>query len=369
MPNNPKPLTKMKKLPVRIEPSTSLSADLPTGYGNFLAKLKGQIATAQMKAALSVNRELILLYWHLGKQILEQQEKEGWGTKVIDRLASDLKAAFPEMKGFSPRNLKYMRALAEAYPEKQFVQGALAQITWYHNLTLLDKVKDPVQRRWYIEQTIRYGWSRNVLVHQIESCLYQRQGKTLTNFRKTLPAPQSDLAQQVLKDPYNFEFLGMEQELAERELERKLLDHLREFLLELGVGFAFLGSQYHLEVDNEDYYLDLLFYHTRLHCYVVVELKVGEFKPEYAGKMNFYLAAVDNTLRQEGDHPSIGLILCKSRGKVTVEYSLKDMGKPIGVAAYQLTASLPKALQDTLPSPKKLEEELGEQLPSSGDKS
>jgi len=359
MTHKPKQKTKDQK-PIRFLPTgANRSVDIPSGYKGFLATLKSQIRNAQYKAAVSVNSELILLYWNIGRQVLERQEKEGWGAKVIDRLADDLRSEFPEMKGFSPRNLKYMRAFASAYKDKQFVQEVLAQITWYHNITLLDKVKDLDERSWYIQQTIQNGWSRNVLVHQIDSGLYYRQGKTITNFDRTLPSPQSDLAQQVLKDPYNFEFLGIEKEVRERELEQKLIVHLRDFLLELGVGFAFLGSQYHLQVDDDDYFLDLLFYHTQLHCYVVIELKIGDFKPEYAGKMNFYLSALDNLIRKSEDQPSIGLILCRSRKKVTVEYSLRDMRKPIGVAAYQLTAYLPDELKGSLPSVEELEKELG----------
>jgi len=333
---------------------------LPAGYGEFLTDLKERTRRARVKAALSANRELILLYWEIGRMILERQRKEGWGSKVIDRLAQDLRREFPDMKGFSARNLKYMRAFAEAYPDKKFVQEVLAQITWYHNITLLEKVKDPKERIWYIQQTIEYGWSRNVLVHQIESGLYHRKGKAITNFDRTLPAPQSDLAQEVLKDPYVFDFLELREEIRERELERELITRIRDFLLELGVGFAFVGSQVHLEVGGEDFYLDLLFYHLKLRCYVVIELKTGEFKPEYAGKMNFYLSAVDDLLRHPDDKPSIGIILCKSKNKVIVEYALRDTTKPIGVSSYRLTRALPEEIKSSLPSVEELERELEE---------
>jgi len=262
------------------------------------------------------------------------------------------------MKGFSPRNLKYMRAFARAYPNEEFVQEVLAQITWYHNITLLEKVKDPVEREWYIRKNIQHGWSRNILVLQIENGLYRRQGKALSNFKRTLPAPQSDLAHEALKDPYVFDFLTLGSEAQERGLERALLTHLRKFLLELGVGFSFVGSQYHIEVGGEDFYIDLLFYHLKLRCYFVIDLKVGPFKPEYAGKMNFYLSAVDDLLRQSEDQPTIGLILCKGRNRLIAEYALQDSKKPIGVAAYHLTEKLPRYFKGSLPTIAELEIEL-----------
>lgn len=240
------------------------SASNIIGYEDFLIELKTRISSAQLRAVLAVNKELVLLYWQIGRDILNRQQQQGWGAKVIDRLAADLQKAFPEMKGFSSRNLKYMRAFAEAYPDEQFVQQLAAQIPWFHNCVVLDKVKNSVEREWYIQQTIQHGWSRNVLVHQIESNLYQRQGQATTNFNRTLPQPQSELAQQLLKDPYKFDFLNLGDEFLERDLERALINHIRDFLLELGVGFAFVGSQYHLEVGGEDFYIDLLFYHLRI---------------------------------------------------------------------------------------------------------
>ncbi|HAM34746.1 MAG TPA: DUF1016 domain-containing protein [Elusimicrobia bacterium] len=334
---------------------------LPQGYPEFLEDLKSRIRAAQVKAALSVNREMVLLYWGIGQDILARQHSEGWGAKVVDRLAADLQKTFPGMQGFSPRNLKYMRAFAEAYPNKDFVQEVLAQITWYHNITLLDKVKNADDREWYVRQTIEHGWSRNILVLQIESGLHKRQGKALTNFKKTLPSPQSDLAQQSIKDPYTFDFLTLAGDAKERELEQGLLDHIQKFLIELGVGFAFVGRQVHLEVDGADSYLDLLFYHLKLRCYVIIELKAGEFKPEYAGKMNFYLSAVDDQMRHPDDKPSIGLILCKSKKRLTAEYALRDIRKPIGIADWQtkLVESLPKDLKGQLPTIEDLEKELG----------
>jgi predicted nuclease of restriction endonuclease-like (RecB) superfamily len=297
-------------------------APLPAGYAELLEDLKARIRQAQVRAALSVNRELVLLYWHIEREILQRQQQEGWGAKVIDRLARDLAREFPEMKGFSPRNLKYMRTFAEVWPDEQIVQDVLAQITSYHNITLLEKVKERPERLWYVEQTIEHGWSPNVLVHHIESGLYQRQGKAITNSGRTLPAPQSDLARSLLKDPYVFDFLSLGPEAQERELELALLDHLRDFLLELGKGFAFVGSQYRLELGGEEFYIDLLFYHLRLRCFVVIELKVGDFKPEHAGKMNFYLSAVDDLLRHPDDRPSIGLILCKSQNRLVCRVRL-----------------------------------------------
>ena len=328
------------------------------GYDDFLRDLKERIRSAQVRAVLAVNRELVLLYWQIGRDILARQQQQGWGAKVIERLSADLRSSFPEMKGFSPRNLKYMRAFAEAYLEESFVQQVVAQIPWGHNVRLLDLVKEPTERLWYAQQTIQYGWSRNILVHQIESGLYRRQGKATTNFDRTLPQPQSELAQQLLKDPYNFDFLSLGKDALERDLERALIDHIRDFLLELGVGFAFVGSQYHLEVGGQDFYLDLLFYHLRLRCYVVVDLKMSDFQPEFSGKMNFYLSAADDLLRHPDDQPSIGIILCKSKNQAIAEYALRDLNKPIGVSAYQLQSALPEQLKSSLPTIEELEDVL-----------
>jgi predicted nuclease of restriction endonuclease-like (RecB) superfamily len=320
------------------------------GYASLLAELKERIRTARLKAAVAVNEELILLYWSIGRDILDRQTAAGWGARVIDRLAADLRRDFPEMTGLSPRNLKYMRAFAEAFPESEIVQQVVARLPWGHAIKLVESVKSPEQRIWYARQAAEYGWSRNVLAHQIDSDLFTRQGKALTNFGRTLPAPQSDLAQELIKDPYSFDFLSLGPEITERELEQGLLEHLRALILELGKGFAFVGSQYHLEVGDQDYYLDLLFYHLRLRCFVVVELKIEEFKPEFAGKMNFYLSAVDDQLRHKSDAPSIGIILCKGKNEVIVEYALRDSSKPMGVAEYRLSAALPESLQAELPT-------------------
>jgi predicted nuclease of restriction endonuclease-like (RecB) superfamily len=328
-------------------------------YAALLTSIKERIQTAQVRAAVAVNQELVLLYWGIGKEILNRQVQQGWGAKVIDQLAADFGRSFPEMKGLSPRNLKYMRALAEAWPEDEFVQQPVAQLPWGHNVRLLDLVKTRDERLWYARAAIEHGWSRNVLVIQVEAGLYQRQGKAITNFTKTLPAPQSDLAQQLLKDPYNFDFLTLSKDASERELEAGLVAHLQKFLLELGTGFAFVGRQVPLEVAGEDYRLDLLFYHLKLRCFVVIDLKAGPFKPEYAGKMNFYLAAVDDTRKHPSDNPAIGLILCKSKKEVVVEYALRHTATPMGIAEFRHLEKLPAKFQGRLPSIEELEAELG----------
>ena len=322
---------------------------VPEGYESFFKSLKERVQAVQLRAALSVNRELVLLYWSIGRDILARQKNQGWGAKVIDRLAADLRREFPEMTGFSPRNLKYMRTFAEAWPDEQIVQAPLAQITWYHNIALIEKLTNAEQRLWYARKAIENGWSRNVLVHQIESGLFRRQGNAPTNFTRTLPALQSELAQQVIKDPYNFEFLSLAEEAKERDLERALIDHLRDFLLELGVGFAFVGSQYPLEVGGQEFRIDLLFYHLRFRGYIVIELKVEEFKPEFSGKMNFYLSAIDDLLRHPDDQPSIGIILCKSKNKTVAEYALRDLGKPVGISDFALQERFPDASRRACP--------------------
>lgn len=332
------------------------------GYDDFLRELKERVRGAQIKAALSVNRELVLLYWQIGQEILARQQQQGWGTKVIERLAKDLKAAFPDMKGFSRTNLLYMKLFAEAYPDEQIVQQVVGQIPWGHHLRILEAVKHPSARLWYVQKVIENGWSRNILNIQIKNDLYNRQGKAITNFNATLTPPQSDLARETLKDPYIFDFLTLGEEALEREVEKELIKHITKFLLELGVGFAFVGQQYPLKVGEEEFYLDLLFYHTKLHCFVVIELKTGKFKPEYTGKINFYLSAVDDLLKSPQDNPSIGLILCASKDNVIAEYALRDVNKPIGIAEWQaeLTKSLPKELQAKLPTIEQLEAELEE---------
>lgn len=332
------------------------------GYKGLLNNLKVRVAESRYKAALSVNKELIILYHHIGTTILEAQKNQGWGTKVIDQLSKDLRSEFPEMKGFSTRNLQYMRKFAVEYPEIEFVQEVLAQLTWYHNMTLMDKITDKKIREFYIHQSIEHGWSRNIMVMQMETALHKRQGQAVTNFKEKLPSPQSDLANYTLKDPYVFDFLSVGQDAHEREVERSLVRHVEKFLLELGAGFAFVGRQYNLEVGGQDFYIDLLFYHLKLRCFVVIELKGGDFKPEYAGKMNFYLSAIDDLVKHESDGPSIGLILCKNKNNALAEYTLRDMTKPIGLAEYRITENLPEDLKTSLPSIEELEAELAKNL-------
>lgn len=305
-----------------------------------------------------MNGVVVLLYWQIGRDILARQAQQGWGAKVIERLAQDLRAAFPDMKGFSPRNLKYMRAFAEAWPDSEFVQQAAAQLPWGHNLVLLDRLPGPETRRWYAAKAIEHNWSRNVLVMQIESRLLERSSKTITNFEASLPKPQSDLARESIKYPYRFDFLGLTDDAQEREIENALTTHVTEFLLELGAGFAFVGRQVLLDVGGDEFFIDLLFYHLKLRCYVVVELKGGKFKPEHLGQLSFYLTAVDAQVKHPQDGPTIGLLLCKSKNKVVAEYALRDNSKPIGVAEYQLVESLPTELQTSLPSIEQIEREL-----------
>ncbi len=327
-------------------------------YRKFFVEIKQKIQQAQVKATVTVNQQLLVLYWEIGTEIIQRQKTSSWGDKVLEQLSSDLKKAFPDMKGFSTRNLKYMRRFARNYPHFEIGQAPLAQISWYHNITLLQKCPDKKERLFYAQKALQNGWSRNIMVHQIDLQLYHRQGKAISNFETTLPAPQSDMAQQILKDPYILDFLDLKEDVVERELEDAIMNHIMKFLLELGVGFAFVGRQYKVVADDEDYAIDLLFYHLHLRCYVVIDLKMKDFKPEYAGKMNFYLSAVDDQVKKEWDNPSIGMILCRGRKNVKVEYALKDINKPIGISEYQLTDLIPKDLKSKLPSIEDLEREL-----------
>lgn len=335
---------------------------LPSDYGPWLAELKAQIHAAQQQAARNVNRELVLLYWQIGRGILERQGREGWGSKVIERLAQDLRNAFPAMKGFSRANLLYMRAFAEAWPDQEIVQQAVGQLPWGHNLVLLSKLKTHDLRVAYAQRAIDQGWSRAVLVHHIERRSLHREGQAVSNFALRLPVPNSDLAQEALKDPYLFDFLGIGDEAHERAIEDALVQHITRFLLELGAGFAYVGRQVPLEVGGEDFFIDLLFYHLKLRCYVVIELKATAFKPEHAGKLSFYLSAVDAELKSEHDAPTIGMVLCKSKNKVVAEYALRNINQPIGVAEYQLTESLPAELQTSLPSIEAIEQALAAEV-------
>lgn len=318
-------------------------------YLDIVQTIKQEIQHAQYKATLSVNKELIMLYYNIGKLI---NEHKSWGNKFIENLASDIRLSFPNAKGYSVRNLKYMAKFAATYPDEQFVQQAVAQIPWGHTVVLLDKFSDSTVRNWYIEKTIENGWSRNVLIHQIESGLYERQAiaEKISNFENRLASPQSELAVQTMKDPYIFDFIPFQEDMVERDIEQALVQDITKLLLELGTGFAFLGNQYHLNVGGDDFYIDLLFYNLNLRCYVVIELKTGEFKPEYAGQLNFYLSAVDGILKKDNDNPSIGLLLCKSKNALVAEYALKDMSKPIGVSEYKVTSNLPEDLSKQLPS-------------------
>ncbi len=330
----------------------------PVGYTDWFGDLKTQIHEAQQHAAQSINLELVSLYWKIGNAILSRQKAQGWGTKVVERLAHDLRAAFPDMQGFSVRNLKYMRTFAESWPDIQFVQQLLHKLPWGHNLVLLDKLPGPETRRWYAVKTIENNWSRNILTMQIETRLLERSGKAVTNFELTLPKPQSDLARESLKDPYRFDFLGLSNEAQEREVEKALVKHVTDFLLELGAGFAFVGRQVLLDVGGDEFFIDLLFYHLKLRCYVVVELKSGKFKPEHLGQLGFYLTAIDRQVKHETDNPTIGLLLCKSKNKIVAEYALGDKSQPMGVAEFKLLESLPTELQTSLPSIEQLEREL-----------
>lgn len=382
---------------MKPEPNHSL---IPKGYAPLLADLKARVRSAQVKAAVSVNRELILLYWNIGREILRAQKAEGWGAKVVERLAKDLAAEFPEMGGFSFTNLMRMRTFADAYGAVEIFPQAvgksgtaaasaailpqpagelpapivrhpvgqmdeppepLARLPWGSNILLIEKVKDRAARFWYAHKALEHGWSRSVLTVQIETKLHERSGKAITNFERTLPPAQSDMAREVLKDPYTFDFLTLGEAAQERDLERGLVEHVQKLLLEMGAGFAFVGRQVPIEVGDEDFYLDLLFYHLRLRCFVVVDLKMKRFEPEFAGKMNFYLSAVDEQMRHKDDAPTIGLLLCKdTKNRLKVEYALRDVKKPIGVAEWRtrLVESLPKNLRGSLPNIADIEREL-----------
>lgn len=346
-------------------------------YRAWLGQLKTRFRQVQLKAAVAVNTALLQFYWELGADIVARQKDHAWGQSFLAQLSADLMREFPEVAGFSVRNLKYIRQWHLFWEAPAIGQQAVAQmgpqpatphiltIPWGHNLAIITKCKQRDEALYYVQNTTTYGWSRSVLVHQIESGLWQREGRAVTNFAQTLPSAQSDMAAQVLKDPYVFDFLSLTKEHSERELETSLVQHITQFLLELGAGFAYIGRQVPLQVGERDFFLDLLFYHTRLHCYVVVELKTVDFEPEFAGKLNFYLKAVDEQLRNEGDQPTIGLLLCKSKDRLVAEYALSDIQKPMGLSTYTLSHTLPEALQGKLPSIEQLERELG--LETDGD--
>jgi predicted nuclease of restriction endonuclease-like (RecB) superfamily len=337
--------------------STSISSAWPAGYVEWLNQLKKDIARARQRAASAVNSELVGLYARIGREILFRQETQGWGARVIDRLARDLKDAFPDMRGWSSSNLKYMRFFAQQCPDGRIGQQPADQLPWFHIVTLLTKLEDQTERGWYAQKTVQNGWSRTSLELHIKNGLRQRQGAAITNFADRLPSPESALAQETLKDPYLFDFLGLSDEAQEREIETGLIRHITRFLLELGSGFAFVGRQLRLEVAGDEFFIDLLFYHTRLKRYVVVELKAVAFKPEHAGQLNFYLSAVDAQIKAEDDNPTIGLLLCKQQNRLVAEYALNGIEKPIGVAEYQLMRNLPEKLGHSLPSIEAIEAE------------
>lgn len=335
-----------------------------SNYRTWLADIKLKVRNAQLKAAVKVNTELLALYWELGSDIVSKQKFAKWGDGFLAQLSKDLTKEFPDIKGFSKRNLELIRqwysfyAQIEQQDNAQFAKQLVSQIPWGHNIAIIAKCKNIDEAIYYAQNTLTHNWSRSVLVHQIESGLYEREGRSIHNFELTLPKPQSDLASQTLKDPYIFDFLGMTKDYTERDLENALVKHLTQFLLELGAGFAYLGKQVSLMVGEREFFIDLLFYHAKLHCYVVIELKTVDFEPEHAGKLNFYLKAVDSQLRTINDQPTIGILICKKKDKVVAEYALSDIHKPIGVSEYQLTHSLPDQFKSSLPSIEEIETEL-----------
>jgi predicted nuclease of restriction endonuclease-like (RecB) superfamily len=366
-------------------------------YRDLLGEIKTRVRAGQHRAALSANAEMIAMYWDIGRMIAARQKEEGWGAGIIPRLAADLKSELPEEKGFSERNIKRMLRFFQEYSETPIkvpqavallksiearsaedvpqpvaqtktlfslpiVQRSVAQLPWGHNIQLFEKIPDLPTRLWYAEKALQEGWSRDSLITQIKNRAHERQGTAITNFDRTLPETHAAIAQSLLKDPYLFDFFTLEEPFHERELETGLLQHIQKFLLELGRGFAFVGRQYRLEISDRDFYLDLLFYHLHLRCFVVIDLKKGEFKPEYAGKMNFYCSAVDDLLRHEHDAPTIGLILCQTKDRIFAEYALRDIHKPIGLADYELTRALPTELASSLPSIEDIESELTNDL-------
>lgn len=335
---------------------------LPSDYSDWLTSLKQRIQGARQRALLAANAEQIRLYHDIGRDILERQSQQGWGAKVIDHISADLRAAFPNMKGLSASNLKYMRFFAQECPDRMIGQQSADQLPWFHIVILITKLSDPALRDWYAREALRKSWPRDTLSLQIKNQLHLRQGTAVTNFTKRLAPPQAGLAVQVLKDPYHFDFLGVGDEAHERDIESALVRHITRFLLELGAGFAFVGRQFRLEVAGDEFFIDLLFYHTRLKCYVVVELKAHAFKPEHAGQLNFYLSAVDAQIKAPDDKPTIGLLLCRTQNRLVAEYALSGIDKPIGVAEYQLVRALPTPLDTSLPSIEEIEAELSRDL-------
>ena len=327
-------------------------------YKNWLTELKKRIKIAQQKAVLAVNKELVLLYWQIGHEILTRQEHSGWGAKIVNQLSADLKAAFPDIQGFSRTNLLYMRAFAKTWGKNEIIQEALGQLPWYHHLTLLDKLSDNDERMAYARLAVENGWSRNVMVHHIELGTAKRIGKAQNNFAAFLPPAESELAVEALKDPYKFDFITLSEKAQEKDLKKALLEKITEFLVELGSGFAYAGREVVLDVGGDEFRIDLLFYHLKLHCYVVIELKTGKFKPEHLGQLSFYMTAIDRQMKSDCDAPTIGLLLCKNKNKIVAEYALQDVRKPIGISEYELTKALPDGIKSHLPSVEELEQGL-----------
>jgi predicted nuclease of restriction endonuclease-like (RecB) superfamily len=340
---------------------------IPPGYADWLRDLKHRIQGARQRALLAANAEQIRLYHDIGRELLERRDRDGWGAKVVDRLSSDLREAFPDMRGFSTSNLKYMRSFAQECPNRQFGQQSADQLPWFHVVTLITKLADPALRAWYAEAAVGRAWSRETLGRQIASRLHVRQGAAVTNFEQRLPDAQAGLAQAILKDPYHFDFLGLGEEAHERDIENALMRHITRFLLELGAGFAFVGRQCRLEVDGEEFFLDLLFYHARLKCYVAVDLKARDFEPEHTGKLNFYLSAIDARIKAPDDKPTIGLLLCRRKNRVVAEYALAGIDRPIGIAEYELVRALPDPLDTSLPSIEEIEDALSRELAETSD--
>ncbi|MBL8425211.1 MAG: DUF1016 family protein [Candidatus Accumulibacter phosphatis] len=334
--------------------------EMPAGYADWLTDIKTRIRRERLRIVLASNSAMLLLYWDIGQSIIAKQAAQGYGTRVVDRLAADLRDAFPDMQGFSPRSLKYMRAFATAWPDRELVQAALAQVTWYHNITLLEKLDTPEDRLWYAARTVEHGWSRNILAMQIETRAHLRHRKAQNNFLATLPPEDSDMAAQVFKDPYLFDFLGTDAPRREKHLEQGVVDHIQKFLLELGQGFSFVGRQVHLELGDDDFYLDLLFYHLKLRSYIVIELKARKFEPGDGAQLGMYMTAVDRLLAHPDDKPTLGLLLVREKNRVLVEYALGGSTRPISVAEWetQLTRALPRELQDSLPTIEEIEAEL-----------
>jgi predicted nuclease of restriction endonuclease-like (RecB) superfamily len=338
-----------------------INLHLDKDYIQFLGQLKARLHNAQMRASLAVNTEQIHFYWETGKSILEKQKTKKWGSKFLEQISHDLQTAFPEMQGFSISNLKRMKRFAELYPDFAIGAQPVRQLPWGHIVLLIQKVNENTERDWYAGKAVEHGWSRSVLTMQIESYLYERQAKNdnkITNFHKFLPKSQSDLARDMLKDPYKFDFLTIQGKTHEKAIESGLIAHIRDFLLELGQGFAFVGSQVPLNFDDQEFFVDLLFYHLNLRCYVVCELKATKFKPEHTGQLGFYLAAIDDQLKKEHDNRTIGILLCKTKNKVVAEYALQNIDAPIGVSEYTLTKAVPKNLKTDLPTIEEIETEL-----------